>query len=92
MAVTRRHAEIAGGGIAGLTAAAALAQRGWTVRVYERSPSIRPEGAGIYIWENGLRVLTAVGACEEAVAGCHQGWLRETRNESNSVVAMAREE
>ena len=34
---TKGHAEIAGGGIAGLVAAAALAQRGWTVRVHERA-------------------------------------------------------
>ncbi|MGH7003762.1 MAG: FAD-dependent oxidoreductase [Alphaproteobacteria bacterium] len=86
----RRHAEIAGGGIAGLTAAIALAQRQWTVRVHERSPAIRPEGAGIYIWENGLRVLTAIGAYDEAVAGCHQGWMRETRDEGNRAVAIAR--
>ena len=31
----RRHAEIAGAGLAGLTAAAALCRRGWTVRVQE---------------------------------------------------------
>lgn len=86
----RRHAEIAGGGIAGLTAAIALAQRHWTVRVHERSPALRPEGAGIYIWENGLRVLTAIGAHDEAVAGCHRGWMRETRDDRNRVVAVAR--
>ncbi|TMJ35055.1 MAG: FAD-binding protein, partial [Alphaproteobacteria bacterium] len=32
------HAEIAGAGFAGLTAAIALAQRGWSVRVHEASP------------------------------------------------------
>lgn len=84
-----RHAEIAGAGIAGLAAAIALAARGWTVRVHERSPSLRAQGAGIYIWENGLRVLTALGACEQALQGCHMGWMRETRDHHNRIVTTA---
>jgi 2-methyl-3-hydroxypyridine 5-carboxylic acid dioxygenase len=32
----RRHAEIAGAGFGGLTAAIALARRGWSVRVHEK--------------------------------------------------------
>ena len=36
----RRHAEIAGAGLGGLTLAAALAQRGWSVRVHERAPQL----------------------------------------------------
>jgi len=87
--VRPRHAEIAGGGIAGLAVAIALAQRGWTVRLHERSHTLRPEGAGIYIWENGLRVLSALGACDDATRGCHQGWMRETRDDQNRVVAVA---
>jgi len=35
--VSARHAEVAGGGLVGLTAAALLARSGWTVRVHERS-------------------------------------------------------
>src|SRR5215813_10041864 len=54
----KRHAEIAGAGFAGLTAACALAQRGWSVRVHERGQRLRTTGAGIYIYENGLRVLS----------------------------------
>jgi 2-polyprenyl-6-methoxyphenol hydroxylase-like FAD-dependent oxidoreductase len=85
-----RHAEIAGAGIGGLAAAAALARRGWSVRVHERNPELRAIGAGIYVWENGLRVLQAIGAYEEAVRGCHQGWVRETRDDNNRTVAVAR--
>jgi 2-polyprenyl-6-methoxyphenol hydroxylase-like FAD-dependent oxidoreductase len=85
-----RHAEIAGAGIGGLALAAALAQRGWSVRVHERNPELRAIGAGIYIWENGLRVLQAIGAYDEAVRGCHQGWMRETRDDNNRTVAVAR--
>ena len=66
----KHHAEIAGGGFTGLTLAAALAQRGWSVRVHERSPEIRAIGAGIWLWENGVRVLDAIGAADEALAGC----------------------
>ena len=64
------HAEIAGGGFTGLTMGAALAQSGWTVRVHERSPEIRAFGAGIWIWDNGVRVLKAIGAADEALESC----------------------
>jgi 2-polyprenyl-6-methoxyphenol hydroxylase-like FAD-dependent oxidoreductase len=50
----KRHAEIAGGGIAGLSAAMMLAQQGWTVRVHERSPEIREVGTGIFIKNNAI--------------------------------------
>jgi 2-polyprenyl-6-methoxyphenol hydroxylase-like FAD-dependent oxidoreductase len=61
-----RHAEVAGGGLAGLTVATALAQRGWSVRVHERGRELREIGAGIFMWENALRVLEGIGAYEEA--------------------------
>ena len=76
----RRHAEIAGAGMAGLTAAAALCQRGWTVRVHERMPGIRTVGSGLSIFENALRVMRAIGAEEDAVHGARQGFERETRD------------
>ena len=85
----RRRAELAGAGIAGLAAAIALAERGWSVRVHERSSALRAEGAGIYLWENGLRVLEALGTLETALHGCHPGWRRETRDDRNRVVATA---
>lgn len=75
-----RHAEIAGAGLGGLTAAAALCQRGWTVRVHERSSSLRVAGSGLSIFENGLRVLRAVGAEGQAITNARQGWERETRD------------
>jgi len=66
--MARRHAEIAGAGFAGLTLAAALAQRGWSVRVHERSQHVRAFGSGIWFWENGLRVLNAIGSADEAMS------------------------
>jgi 2-polyprenyl-6-methoxyphenol hydroxylase-like FAD-dependent oxidoreductase len=83
----RRHAEIVGAGFAGLTAAAALAQRGWSVRVHERATDLRTTGAGIFLFENGLRVLNAVGALQQAIAGAHLAVIRETRNARNQVVS-----
>jgi len=58
----RRHAEISGGGFAGLTAATALAQMGWSVRLHERARELRAEGAGIALWNNSLQVLDQIGA------------------------------
>ncbi|MGY1813333.1 FAD-dependent oxidoreductase [Blastococcus sp. SYSU D00820] len=91
----QRHAEIAGGGIAGLTAAAVLGKRGWSVRVHERADELREIGAGIFIWENALKSLEEIGALEELSkdwerVDSHQlrdhkhrllqdNWLRQTR-------------
>jgi 2-polyprenyl-6-methoxyphenol hydroxylase-like FAD-dependent oxidoreductase len=61
-----RHAEIAGAGLGGLATSIALAQRGWSVRVHERSDTLRMFGAGIWLWENGLRSLAALGVEKEA--------------------------
>jgi 2-polyprenyl-6-methoxyphenol hydroxylase-like FAD-dependent oxidoreductase len=63
----RRTAEIAGAGLSGLLLATRLAQLGWQVRLHERNPDLRMFGAGIWIWESGLRTLEVVGAYEQAV-------------------------
>lgn len=63
-----RHAEVAGGGLAGLTVATSLARHGWSVRLHERSSRLREIGAGIFLWENALRVLERIGAFEDATA------------------------
>ncbi len=81
------HVEISGAGFAGLTAAAAFAQRGWSVRVHERAPDLRTAGAGIFIFQNGLRVLRAIGALEDAIRGGHQAPARETRDPSGKVIS-----
>ena len=52
---------IAGAGIAGLSAARALAQTGHQVRVCEKSPEISEVGAGIQVSPNGYAVLRALG-------------------------------
>jgi 2-polyprenyl-6-methoxyphenol hydroxylase-like FAD-dependent oxidoreductase len=86
----KRHAEIVGAGFAGLTAASALAQRGWSVRVHERADRLRTTGAGIYIYENGLRVLEAVGAYQAAVRGAPLARTREVRDEQDRLISVHR--
>ncbi|MEU9023096.1 FAD-dependent monooxygenase [Actinomadura sp. NPDC048394] len=81
-----KTAEVIGAGLAGLTAAIALAQRGWTVRLHERDSDIRAIGAGIYVWGNGLATLEALGLYEEAARGAHVGPVLETRDHRNRVV------
>ena len=85
-----RRAEIVGAGFAGLSAACALALRGWQVRVHERADELRTTGAGIYIYENGLRVLESLGAFEEAVAGAPFAHTREVRDEHDRVLSVHR--
>lgn len=63
----QRHVEIAGAGFAGLVAALAFSRKGWTVRMHERSDELRMYGAGIWLWENGLRVLETLGVYDDAV-------------------------
>jgi 2-polyprenyl-6-methoxyphenol hydroxylase-like FAD-dependent oxidoreductase len=74
---------VAGAGLAGLTVAAVLAQRGWRVRVHEQASELREIGAGIYLFENALRVLEAIDAYED-VAGRAElildGDVRDHRN------------
>lgn len=55
------HVLIAGGGIGGLTAAAAMLQRGIDVDVFEQASELREVGAGIQISPNGNKVLDAIG-------------------------------
>jgi 2-polyprenyl-6-methoxyphenol hydroxylase-like FAD-dependent oxidoreductase len=85
-----RRAEVVGAGFAGLAAACALAQRGWSVRVHERADQLRTTGAGIYIYENGLRVLEALGAYADAVATAPFAHTREVRDDRNRVVSVHR--
>ncbi|MGE3148118.1 MAG: FAD-dependent oxidoreductase [Pseudorhodoplanes sp.] len=63
-----RTAEIAGGGIGGLSLAWALATYGWKVRVHERSPAIRDIGAGIYLMDNSLSIFEHHGLADELMS------------------------
>jgi 2-polyprenyl-6-methoxyphenol hydroxylase-like FAD-dependent oxidoreductase len=64
----RRSVEIAGAGLSGLVAAVRFAQLGWRVTLHERSSELRMFGAGIWLWESGLKTLEVLGAFEQATA------------------------
>ncbi|MEW5848863.1 MAG: FAD-dependent monooxygenase [Myxococcota bacterium] len=52
---------VVGGGIGGLTLAAALKKRGVAVEVWERAPQFKPLGAGIVMSINAMAVLRGLG-------------------------------
>lgn len=64
MAAKHLEVAIAGGGIAGLATAIALAQNGIPSHVFERRPEFPDEGAGIQIGPNGTRILQNLGVAE----------------------------
>ena len=63
------RAEIVGGGFGGLVAAAALADRGWSVTLHERRGEIDAEGYGIAIQPNMALILRALGIEDAVLAG-----------------------
>ncbi len=63
---------VAGGGIAGLTSAIALARRGQSVDLYERAPVLKEIGAGIQLSPNAMAVLERLGVMPELVASLFQ--------------------
>jgi len=68
--VTRRgRAVVVGAGIAGLATGHALRTLGYDVCLLECEPQLRAEGAGLTLWPNALRALSALGL-EEAVSRC----------------------
>ena len=71
---------IAGGGIGGLTAAAALLQKGIDVEVYEQARELKEVGAGVQLAANGTRVLHALGLGEEMKAISCEAQGKEIRH------------
>ena len=57
--------SILGGGVAGLSAAIALRQKGFDVDVYERDKQSIGIGAGIVCWPNASFVLSELGMLEQ---------------------------
>ena len=64
---------VVGGGMAGLTTAAALHRHGFTVELVERRETWQAVGAGFLVHANGMRMLAALGlASGVEQAGCGQ--------------------
>jgi salicylate hydroxylase len=63
----RKRAIIAGGGIAGLTAAIVLSQAGLRVAIYERASTLEEFGAGLQLTPNATRVLGRLGVLERVL-------------------------
>ncbi|MFE2188399.1 FAD-dependent monooxygenase [Streptomyces sp. NPDC059455] len=54
------RAVVIGAGVGGLTAAAGLHRRGWSITVLERAARLEPVGAGISLAPNSQRALDAI--------------------------------
>ena len=87
--LTNRPITVIGAGVAGLTAALALAQRGADVQVLERAGALREVGAGLQISPNAGRVLEALGlgAALDAVSVRSEGVVLHDDN-GRQVAAM----
>jgi salicylate hydroxylase len=57
----KKRIALIGAGIGGLTAARALALRGFEVRVFEQSDELKEVGAGIQVAPNSTKVMRALG-------------------------------
>jgi len=80
------HIAISGAGIAGLSTAVALLQRGIDVEIFEQSAQLSELGAGVQIAPNGSRVLKGLGLTAalqpvvcEAAAKEVRVWNRDRR-------------
>ncbi|AFY74567.1 2-polyprenyl-6-methoxyphenol hydroxylase-like oxidoreductase [Synechococcus sp. PCC 7502] len=59
---------IIGAGIGGLTAGIALRRMGYSVEIYDKASALKPAGAGISLWSNGVKVLNWLGLGEAIAA------------------------
>jgi 2-polyprenyl-6-methoxyphenol hydroxylase-like FAD-dependent oxidoreductase len=80
------HAEVIGAGFGGLTAAIALRQRGWSVRVHERRATLAGEGYGIAIHNNMARIFASFGLLERVLAGGMKIDRRDSLDAAGTIV------
>jgi FAD-dependent urate hydroxylase len=61
-------AIIIGAGIGGLTTGIALKRAGYHIEIYDRVRELRPVGAGISLWTNGVKVMNWLGLGDKLAA------------------------
>lgn len=66
--MTGQRITIAGGGIGGTTAAAALAQAGYAVTLLESAPQFGEVGAGVTLAPNAMRGMDFIGVMERVAS------------------------
>jgi FAD-dependent urate hydroxylase len=77
-------AIVIGAGIGGLTTAIALKRAGYSVEVYDRARELRPAGAGISLWSNGVKVMNWLGLGDElARIGGIMDWMQYRNNHND---------
>lgn len=74
------EALIAGGGIAGMAAALALAREGWKVTVCEEAPAPGEVGAGLQMSPNATKVLRWLGVLDTVTARAFRPGAAELRD------------
>lgn len=80
---------IQGGGIGGLVAATALAQRGVAVDVVEQRPAGSVLGVGLIQPPNALRVMAEIGVLDDCLAAGYQGDGTQVIGPDGTVIAQS---
>jgi 2-polyprenyl-6-methoxyphenol hydroxylase-like FAD-dependent oxidoreductase len=81
-----RSALIVGAGIGGLSAALALRQVGWLVRIFERAASARELGFGLGLAPNAMAALRELGVADTVLAQGFEPRSGELRRPDGTVL------
>jgi 2-polyprenyl-6-methoxyphenol hydroxylase-like FAD-dependent oxidoreductase len=84
-----RTALIVGAGIGGLSAAIALRQAGWHVRVFERATSARELGFGLALAPNAVQALRALGVADTVLSQGFPATRGELRRIDGTLIKRA---
>lgn len=79
-------AIVIGAGMAGLAVGISMRQAGYKVEIYEKTRKLRPAGAGISLWSNGIKVLNKLGLGKEVATIGGQMNRMEYRNLKGEVL------
>jgi 2-polyprenyl-6-methoxyphenol hydroxylase-like FAD-dependent oxidoreductase len=77
---------VAGGGIAGLASATALARRGWSVSLFEKADALREDGACIWLGELAIASLEKIDAAADVLGAAERLENWEILDHRNKVI------